>query len=69
MMTLRMAKLTSKNQLTLPRAVVEELGNPVYFRTQVCEGVLLLWPARLVCPADKPRAAAGAQHSRRQATK
>lgn len=68
-MTTGMAKLTSKNQLTLPRAVVEQLGNPVYFRTQVCDGVLLLWPARLVCPADKPRPAAAAQHSRKPAAK
>lgn len=41
---MRMAKLTSKNQLTLPKAVVEALGSPRHFRIQVHEGVLLLWP-------------------------
>jgi hypothetical protein len=51
---MRMAKLTSKNQLTLPRSVVEELGHPTHFRAQVHNGVLLLWPGRLVCAADAP---------------
>ena len=49
---MRMAKLTSKNQLTLPKAVVEALGSPRHFRIQVHDGVLLLWPGRLVCAAD-----------------
>jgi len=51
---MRMAKLTSKNQLTLPKAVVEALGSPRHFRIQVHDGVLLLWPGRLVCAADAP---------------
>lgn len=45
---MRMAKLTSKNQLMLPAAVVAALGHPSHFRVQVHEGVLLLWPGRWV---------------------
>jgi hypothetical protein len=59
-----MAKLTSKNQLTLPRQVVEALGNPVYFRAQVHEGVLLLWPSRLVDTAGAAPPRGGPKHSR-----
>lgn len=49
---MRLAKLTSKNQLTLPKALVEALGMPTYFRVQLHDGVLLLWPGRLVCGLD-----------------
>jgi hypothetical protein len=59
-----MAKLTSKNQLTLPKAVVEALGSPRHFRIQVHDGVLLLWPGRLVCAADAPGPADAAEDSR-----
>lgn len=52
---MKMAKLTAKNQLTLPSAVVQALGAPTHFRVQVHEGVLLLWPARLVCSAGTVR--------------
>lgn len=44
----RLAKLTSKNQLTLPKAVVEALDHPTHFRVQVSEGALILWPGALV---------------------
>lgn len=57
----RMAKLTSKNQLTLPKRVVQDLGNPTHFRVQVHDGVLLLWPGRLVSAADADVAGDGAQ--------
>lgn len=43
----RIAKLTSKNQLTLPAAIVAELGHPSHFRVQVTQGALILFPARL----------------------
>jgi hypothetical protein len=49
---MRMAKMTSKNQLTLPKAVVDALGRPTHFRVQVHDGVLLLWPGKLVSTAD-----------------
>lgn len=63
---MRMAKLTSKNQLTLPASVVEALGRPSHFRVQVHEGVLLLWPGRWVgveLPGDghEDKAAASAK--------
>ena len=64
-MTARLAKMTSKNQLTVPKWAVEALGSPSHFRVQVCDGVLILWPGQLVCAADKPRPAAGLQPSRR----
>jgi hypothetical protein len=41
------AKLTSKNQLTLPKAAVEALGRPTQFRVVVAQGNLVLIPARL----------------------
>lgn len=50
----RLAKLTSKNQLTLPRAVVEALGRPTHFRVQVHDGALVLWPGRVVTVLDRP---------------
>ncbi|MDB5369399.1 MAG: Toxin-antitoxin system, antitoxin component, AbrB domain protein [Roseomonas sp.] len=56
---MQMAKMTSKNQLTLPRAAVEALGHPTHFRVQVHDGVLLLWPAKLVCTADAAVAGGG----------
>jgi len=42
-----LAKLTSKNQLTLPKAAVEAAGTPEYFEIEVRAGRLLLTPVRL----------------------
>jgi len=42
-----LAKLTAKNQLTLPKAAVEAAGNPEYFEIEVRAGQLLLTPVRL----------------------
>ena len=42
-----LAKMTSKNQLTLPKAVVEALGSPEYFDIETREGQLILTPARI----------------------
>lgn len=42
-----LAKLTSKNQLTLPKAAVEAAGAPEYFEIEVSAGRLLLTPVRL----------------------
>ncbi len=42
-----LAKITSKNQLTLPRRAVEALGNPSHFTVEVVSGRLVLSPARL----------------------
>lgn len=42
-----LAKLTSKNQLTLPKAAVEATGNAEYFDIEVHAGQLLLTPVRM----------------------
>jgi hypothetical protein len=44
---MHIAKLTSKNQLTLPKAAAEALGRPTHFRVLVAQGNLVLIPARL----------------------
>ena len=41
------AKMTSKNQLTLPKAVTEALGNPEYFDIETRGGQLVLTPVQL----------------------
>ena len=41
-------KVTSKNQLTLPKRVMEELDYPSHFKLGVVKGALWLFPARLV---------------------
>lgn len=41
------AKMTSKNQLTLPKAVTEALGNPEYFEIETKSGQLILTPVQL----------------------
>lgn len=42
-----LAKLTSKNQLTLPKAAVEATGNAEYFEIEARAGQLVLTPIRL----------------------
>lgn len=46
------AKLTSKNQLTLPAHVVAALGRPSHFRVHVTDGALVLMPARLAADEE-----------------
>ena len=41
------AKMTSKNQLTLPKAVTEALGTPEYFDIETRGGQLILTPVQL----------------------
>lgn len=41
-------KVTSKNQLTLPKRIMEQLDYPSHFKLGVVEGALWLFPARLV---------------------
>ena len=41
-------KVTSKNQLTLPKRIMEELDYPSHFKLGVVKGALWLFPARLV---------------------
>lgn len=42
-----LAKLTSKNQLTLPKAAVEAAGNAEYFEIEARAGQLVLTPVRI----------------------
>jgi hypothetical protein len=42
-----LAKLTSKNQLTLPKAAVQALGSVEYFDVLVREGQIVLTPVRI----------------------
>lgn len=42
-----LAKLTSKNQLTLPKSAVEAAGNAEYFEIETRAGRLVLTPVRL----------------------
>ncbi len=42
-----LAKLTSKNQLTLPKSAVDAVGATEYFDVEVREGQILLTPVRI----------------------
>ena len=42
-----LAKLTSKNQLTLPKAVTNEIGPAEYFEVQTRNGQIILTPVRI----------------------
>jgi len=41
-----LAKVTAKNQLTLPKRVIEALGNPSHFEVEVDGDRLVLTPSR-----------------------
>ncbi len=42
-----LAKITAKNQLTLPKAVMKALGPAEYFDVQVKGGQIILTPVRI----------------------
>jgi translation initiation factor IF-1 len=42
-----LAKMTSKNQLTLPKSVVESVGTAEYFDVEVRSGQIVLTPVRM----------------------
>ena len=42
-----LAKLTSKNQLTLPKAATEAVGATEYFEVETRNGVIMLTPVRI----------------------
>ena len=42
-----LAKLTAKNQLTLPKSVTSELGPVEYFEVEVRNGQVVLTPVRI----------------------
>jgi len=45
-----LTKLTSKNQLTLPKAVVREFPGIRYFEVLIEKGCIVLRPARVTSP-------------------
>ncbi|SFL44668.1 hypothetical protein SAMN05421830_102197 [Desulfomicrobium norvegicum] len=49
-----LAKLTSKNQITLPKAIVQQVEPTQYFEVQIENGRIMLTPMR-VQPADLVR--------------
>jgi len=42
-----LAKLTSKNQLTLPKSLISAVGATDYFEVQVKDGQIILTPVRV----------------------
>ena len=50
-----LVKVTSKNQVTLPDALMRELGRPSHFKAFVSEGNLVLFSARLATVDDQAR--------------
>lgn len=42
-----LAKMTSKNQLTLPKALTAQVGTPEYFEVEARNGQLVLTPVRI----------------------
>ncbi|AGY60190.1 AbrB/MazE/SpoVT family DNA-binding domain-containing protein [Gloeobacter kilaueensis] len=42
-----LAKLTAKNQLTLPKAITQAVGPAEYFEVEVKDGQIILTPVRI----------------------
>lgn len=42
-----LAKITSKNQLTLPKSIVQSVGKADYFEVEVENGRVILTPVRI----------------------
>lgn len=42
-----LAKMTSKNQLTLPKSITAALGTPEYFEIEARNGQIILTPVRI----------------------
>jgi hypothetical protein len=42
-----LAKLTAKNQLTLPKSITKEVGDTEYFDVKVESGQIILTPVRI----------------------
>ncbi|CAN5307477.1 AbrB/MazE/SpoVT family DNA-binding domain-containing protein [soil metagenome] len=43
-----LAKLTSKNQLTLPKSITASVGEAEYFDVEAREGQIILTPVRIL---------------------
>lgn len=50
-----LAKMTSKNQLTLPKRITDAVGAPDYFQVEALDGRIILTPVRIQ-QADAVRA-------------
>ena len=42
-----LAKMTTKNRLTLPKAITNEVGDPQYFEIETRAGQIILTPVRI----------------------
>jgi hypothetical protein len=42
-----LAKMTAKNQLTLPKAITRAVGEPQYFEVEAVGGKIVLTPVRI----------------------
>jgi bifunctional DNA-binding transcriptional regulator/antitoxin component of YhaV-PrlF toxin-antitoxin module len=42
-----LAKMTSKNQITIPKKIVEQILDTKYFEVEVKDGLIVLKPLRL----------------------
>ncbi|OQW87153.1 MAG: AbrB family transcriptional regulator [Rhodoferax ferrireducens] len=42
-----LAKMTSKNQVTLPKSITQIVGTPEYFEVEVKAGQIVLTPVRI----------------------
>ncbi len=51
-----LAKKTSKNQITLPKKIVEALPPTEYFDVTVLEGEVVLRPVAVTAPGERLRA-------------
>ena len=51
-----LAKRTSKNQITLPKALLEQLPEAQYFDVTLRKGSLVLRPVIIQTPADRLKA-------------
>ncbi|MBI4736449.1 MAG: AbrB/MazE/SpoVT family DNA-binding domain-containing protein [candidate division NC10 bacterium] len=51
-----LAKKTSKNQLTLPKAVVQQIPDVEYFDVSVKEGEVILRPVVVSAPEERLKA-------------
>ena len=50
-----LAKKTSKNQVTLPKAIVQQIPDTEYFEVSVQQGAVLLRPVVLSVPGERLR--------------
>ncbi len=48
-----LAKKTSKNQITLPKTVVQQIPDVKYFDVSVSEGAVVLKPVLISAPGDR----------------